>query len=133
VDKANVGSWQGAAQRLKEETYTLYLAYRDPRAPWDARIFVALLVGYVFSPIDPIPDFILVVGLLDEMVVVPLGVILAKKMIPGEVLTKCRERSREVMREGKKPVSQAAVVVALWLLLAAIGVFLAFRVEGCCT
>ena len=105
-------------------------------APWYARIFVALLVGYVFSPIDPIPDFILVVGLLDEMVVVPLGVILARKMIPGEVLTECRERSREVMREGKKPVSRAAalVVVAVWLLLAALGVFLAFRVaQGCCT
>ena len=105
-------------------------------APWYARIFVALLVGYVFSPIDPIPDFILVVGLLDEMVVVPLGVILARKMIPGEVLTECRERSREVMREGKKPVSRTAavVMVAVWLLLAALGVFLAFRVaQGCCT
>ncbi len=104
--------------------------------PWYARVFVALLVGYVFTPIDPIPDFIPVVGLLDEMVVVPLGVILARKMIPDEVLAECRERSREVMREGKKPVSRAAavVVVAVWLLLAALGVFLAFRViQGCCT
>lgn len=126
MDKANVGSWQGAAQRLKEETYTLYLAYRDPRTSWYTR---------VFSPIDPIPDFIPVVGLLDEMVVVPLGVILARKMILGEVLDECRERSREVMREGKKPVSRAAaVVVAVWLLLVAISVFLAFRVvQGCCT
>ena len=136
IDKANFGSWQVAAQRLKEETYTLYLAYRDPRALWYARIFVALLVGYVFSPVDPIPDFILVVGLLDEMVVVPLGVILARKMILGEVLAECQERSQEIMREGKKPVSRAAavVVVAVWLLLAALGVFLAFRVvQGCCT
>jgi len=117
VDKANVGSCQDAAQRLKEEPYALYLAYRDPRAPWYARVFVTLLVGYVFSPIDPIPDFIPVVGLLDEMAVVPLGVILARKMIPGEVLAECRERSREVMREGKKPVSRAAL-----------GVFLTFRV-----
>ncbi len=132
VDKANVGSWQGAAQRLKEETYALYLAYRNPRAPWYARVFVALLVGYVFSPIDPIPDFIPVVGLLDEMVVVPLGVILARKMIPDEVLAECRE----IMKEGKKPVSRTAavVMVAVWLLLAALGVFLAFRVaQGCCT
>jgi uncharacterized membrane protein YkvA (DUF1232 family) len=130
VDKANVESWQGAAQRLKEETYTLYLAYRDPRVIWYARIFVALLVGYVFSPVDPIPDFILVVGLLDEMVVVPLGVILARKMIPGEVLAEYRKRSQEVMKEGKKPVSHAAavVVVAVWLLLAALSVFLTFPV-----
>ncbi len=132
MDKANVGSWKAAAQRLKEETYALYLAYRDPRGPWYARVFVALLVGYVFSPVDPIPDFIPVVGLLDEMVVVPLGVILARKMIPDEVLAECREK----MKEGKKPVSRTAavVMVAVWLLLAALGVFLAFRVaQGCCT
>ncbi len=101
-------------------------------APWYARVFVALLVGYVFSPIDPIPDFIPVVGLLDEMVVVPLGMILARKMIPGEVLAECRE----IMKEGKKPVSRTAavVMVAVWLPLAALGVFLAFRVaQGCCT
>jgi uncharacterized membrane protein YkvA (DUF1232 family) len=127
VDKANVGSWQGAAQRLKEETYALYLTYRDPRIPWYAR---------VFSPIDPIPDFILVVGLLDEMVVVPLGVILARKMILGKVLAECQERSQEIMREGKKPVSRAAavVVVAVWLFLVAISDFLALRVvQRCCT
>ncbi len=125
VYKANVISWQVAAQRLKEETYTLYLAYRNPIAHWYAGIFVVLLIGYVFSPIDPIPDFIPVVGLLDEMVVVPLGVILVRKMI----LAECRERAREVMREGKKPMSHvAAAVVAVWLLPAALGVFLTFRV-----
>jgi len=97
-----------------------------------ARIVITLLIGYVFSPMDHIPDFISVVGLLDEMVVVPLGVILARKMIPGEVLAECRE----IISEGKKPVSRAAavVVVAVWLLLVAISVFLAFRVvQGCCT
>jgi uncharacterized membrane protein YkvA (DUF1232 family) len=105
-------------------------------APPYARIFITLLIGYVFSPMDPIPDFIPVVGQLDEMVVVPLGVILARKMIPGEVLAECRERSQEVISEGKKPVSRAAavVVVAVWLLLVAISVFLTFRVvQGCCT
>jgi uncharacterized membrane protein YkvA (DUF1232 family) len=85
VYKANVRSWQVAAQRLKEETYTLYLAYRNPRAPWYAGIFVALLIGYVLSPTDPILDFIPVVGLLDEMVVVSLGVILVR-MTPSKVL-----------------------------------------------
>ncbi len=122
--KANVRFCQVAAQRLKEETYTLYPAYRDSRPNWYARSVVALLIGYVFSPIDPIPDFIPVVGLLDEMVVVPLGVILVRKMI----LAERRERTREVMREGKKPVSHAAaVVVAVWLLPAALGVVPAFR------
>ena len=131
MDKANVRSWQVAAQRLKEETHTLYLTYRDPRAPWCARSFVALPVGYVFSPIDPIPDFILVVGLLDEMVVVLLGVFPARKIIPDEVLAECQVKSWEVMRQGTKPVSRVAAVVveAVWLLLAALGVTLAFRIS----
>ena len=131
MDTANVRSWQVAAQRLEEKTYTLYLVYRYPRPLASARIFVALLVGYVFSPIDVIPDFIPVVGLLDEMSLVPLGVILVRKMIPGEVLAECRERAQDVRKDGKKkPMSHAGavVVVAIWLLLATLGVALAFRI-----
>jgi uncharacterized membrane protein YkvA (DUF1232 family) len=129
VDTANVRSWQVAAQPLEEETYTLYLSHRDPRPPASARIFIALLIGYVFSPIDLIPDSIPVVGLLEEMSLVPLGVILARKIILGEVLAECRERAREVRKDGKKPISHAAVVVvAIWLLLATLGVALAFRI-----
>ncbi len=126
VGQMNVGACKLAARRLKEETYALYLAYGGPRTPWYARVFVALLVGYVFSPIDPNPDFIPVVGLLDEMVVVPLGVILARKLIPGEVPAERRERTRDLMRKGKEPVSR--VVVAVWLLLTTLGAFLTFRV-----
>jgi uncharacterized membrane protein YkvA (DUF1232 family) len=88
-----------------------------------------MVVGYVFSPIDPIPDFIPGVGLLDEMVVVPIGVLIAAKMIPRGVMDECREKARE-MAEGDKPVSRAAavVVVVVWLLCVALAVFLALRV-----
>ena len=98
-------------------------------APRYARIFVVLLVGDVFSLIDPIPDFILEVGLLDELVVVPLGVILARKMMPAAVVAECRVKSRKVMRGSKKPVSSAAAVVMVdvWLLLATLGLVLTFR------
>jgi len=122
-------SWKRRARRLKAETHTLYLAYRHPRTPWYAKIFAALIVGYVFSPIDPIPDFIPVVGLLDELVVVPIGVIVARKMIPEDVFEECREKGREVA-EGEKSVSRVAavVVVAVWLLCVALAVFLALRV-----
>jgi uncharacterized membrane protein YkvA (DUF1232 family) len=61
------------ARRFTAQTYALYLAYRHPRTPWYAKVFAALVIGYVFSPIAPIPDFIPGVGLLDEMVVVPVG------------------------------------------------------------
>ncbi|MEJ7819960.1 MAG: YkvA family protein, partial [Rubrobacteraceae bacterium] len=103
--------------------------YRHPRTPWYAKVFAALIVGYVFSPIDPIPDFIPVIGLLDELVVVPIGVIIARKMIPDDVFEECREKAREVA-EGEKPVSRTAavVVVAVWLLFVALGIFLALRV-----
>ena len=86
------------------------------------------MVGYVFSPIDPIPDFLPGVGLLDEMVVVPIGVLIAAKMIPQEVLEECREKAWEVA-EGEKPVSRAAavVVVTVWLLCVALAVLLAMR------
>ncbi len=125
----NLETWKRQARQLTAQTYTLYLAYRHPRTPWYAKAFAALVVGYVFSPIDPIPDFIPVVGLLDEMVVVPLGVLVAMKMIPIEVFAECKEKAREV-EKGEKPVNRvaAAVIVAMWLLCAALAVILALRV-----
>jgi uncharacterized membrane protein YkvA (DUF1232 family) len=122
----NLEAWKRRARQLSAQTYALYLAYRHPRTPWYAKVFAALVVGYVFSPIDPIPDFLPGVGLLDEMVVVPIGVLIAAKMIPQEVLEECRERAREVA-EGEKPVSRVAavVVVAIWLVCGALAVFLA--------
>lgn len=116
------------ASRLKTEVYALYLAYRDPRVPLYARVFAAIVVGYAFSPIDLIPDVIPVLGYLDDLVLVPLGVALAIRMIPARVLVECRERSREVIARGK-PVNRvaAAVVVAVWIALAALAVFFVSR------
>jgi uncharacterized membrane protein YkvA (DUF1232 family) len=112
--------WAG---RLKVETYALYLAYRDPRVSWYARVFAALVVGYAFSPIDLIPDPIPVIGYLDDLILVPLGLALAIRMIPAEILAECREKAR---RLSKKPVNRVAavVVVAVWLALAALAVYL---------
>ncbi len=122
-------AWKRRARQLSAQTYALYLAYRHPRTPWYAKVFAALVVGYVFSPIDPIPDFIPGVGLLDEMVVVPIGVLIAAKLIPRDVFEECQENGREVA-EGEKPVSRvgAMVVVAVWLLCVALAVLLAVRV-----
>ena len=125
----NTKWWKQRARELAGQSYALYLAYRHPRTPWYAKVFAALIVGYVFSPIDPIPDFIPGVGLLDEMVVVPIGILLAAKMIPPDVFEECREKAREVA-EGEKPVSRiaAVVIVAVWVLCVALAVFLALRV-----
>ena len=117
------------ARELAAQTYVLYLAYRHPGTPWYAKVFAALVVGYVFSPIDPIPDFIPVVGLLDEMVVVPIGVLIAAKMVPPDVFEECRERARGVAL-GERPVSRVAavVVVAVWVSCVALAVYLALRI-----
>ena len=72
------------AKKLKTETRALYLAGRDPRTPWYARLLAAVVVAYALSPIDLIPDFIPVLGYLDDLVLVPLGIALAIKMIPAE-------------------------------------------------
>src|ERR671921_2909798 len=125
----NLELWKQQARQLTAQTYALYLAYRHLKTPWYAKAFAALIVGYVFSPIDPIPDFIPGVGLLDEMVVVPIGVLLAAKMILPDIFEECREKAREVA-EGEKPVSwvAAGIVVTVWLLCVGLAVFLAMRV-----
>jgi uncharacterized membrane protein YkvA (DUF1232 family) len=115
------------AGRLKVEVHALYLAYRDPRVPLHARIFAAVVVGYAFSPIDLIPDPILVIGYLDDLLLIPLGVALAIRMIPAPVLAECREKSRATVEE--RPVNRVAgvVVVAVWLVLAALAIYLMAR------
>ncbi len=123
--------WKQGAARLKQETYALYLAYRDPRVPWYARAWAALVAAYAFSPIDLIPDFIPVLGYVDDLVLIPLGIALAVRLIPPDVLADCRTESARVMAEGK-PVSRvgAAIVIAIWLGLLASGAVALWRAVG---
>ena len=109
--------WQRRAGQLRVETYALYLAYRDPRVPWYAKLFAAGVVGYALSPIDLIPDFIPVLGYLDDLVIIPVGVALALRMIPEPVMEECRVNAREALRQdtpGNWMV--AAIIVAIWVL-----------------
>jgi uncharacterized membrane protein YkvA (DUF1232 family) len=123
-----LAQWKRWAGQLKAEIYALYLAYRDPRTPWYARVFVACVVGYAFSPIDLIPDPIPVLGYLDDLILVPLGIALAVRMIPPAVLSECRQQAQALMEEGKPVNLTAAVaVVAIWLLLAAVVTLLFVR------
>ena len=113
--------WKHWARQLKAEVYAIYVAYRDPRVPWYARVFAVCVVAYAFSPIDLIPDPIPILGYVDDLILIPLGIKLALWMIPAEVMAESREKAREIMRQ-KKPINRAAavVIVALWLLLAAL-------------
>ena len=120
--------WRAEARRLRREVYALYLACRDPRVPWYAKAVAAGIVAYAFSPIDLIPDFIPVLGYLDELVLLPLGVLAVRAMIPEPVMTECRTRADAGFRDGT-PVSRAGavIIVAVWLLLAAGGILLAAK------
>ena len=109
------------ARNLKAETIALYLAARDPRTPWYAKLCVAVIVAYAFSPIDLIPDFIPVLGYIDDLVLIPLGISLAIKLVPQSVLVECRARAQESIQNGK-PVSWVAgtVIILIWLVFTAL-------------
>jgi len=116
---ALIDAWRTKARQLKLEVFALYLAYKDPRTPWYAKLAAAAVAGYAFSPIDLIPDPIPILGYLDDLVILPLGVLLALKLIPPAVMADCRLQAKETLASGK-PVSYAAAIgiVLLWLLAA---------------
>jgi uncharacterized membrane protein YkvA (DUF1232 family) len=126
-----LGMWKYRVGQLKRETYTLYLAYRDPRTPWYAKVLGALVVGYAFSPIDLIPDAIPILGYLDDLLLVPLGIFFTLKMIPPVVLDECRQEAGQVMQQGK-PTNWAAAgaIVLIWLASAITVALLVYRVLG---
>lgn len=109
------------ARRLRTETFALYLAARDPRTPLLAKVIAAGVAAYAFSPIDLIPDFIPVLGYLDDLILVPAGIALAVRLIPPRVMAESRARADEALEVGK-PVSRTAatIVVVIWLALAAL-------------
>ncbi len=115
-------AWAG---RLKTELRALYLAYGDPRVPTHAKVLAIVVVAYAFSPIDLIPDPIPVLGYLDDLILIPLGIALAVRMIPPDVLAECRAKARNTEAQaGPKGTAAAVAVVAVWLLLTALAVYL---------
>lgn len=108
-------SW---AKKLKKQIYILYLAYKDKRVTWYAKLFTACVVAYAFSPIDLIPDFIPILGYLDDIIIVPLGIMLALKMLPKSVIIDCTLRAEELMKAGKpKNWIVGSIIIIIWSLL----------------
>ena len=105
------------ARELKAEVFALYAAMRDPRTPWYAKLLIVVIVAYALSPIDLIPDFIPVLGFLDDILLLPLGIVLAVKLIPPEVMNECRARAAtappDATRLGR---AGAAAIVLLWIV-----------------
>jgi uncharacterized membrane protein YkvA (DUF1232 family) len=123
-----LSSLKQRARHLKSETLALWLAARHPGTPWYAKLLVAGIVAYALSPIDLIPDFVPVLGYLDDLILIPLGIVLAIRIIPGPILEECRAQAQERMASAR-PVSRfaALVIVAVWLAAAALCGLWAYR------
>jgi len=106
------------ARAIKRDTLALYLAARHPDTPWYAKALAVLIVGYALSPIDLIPDFIPVLGYLDDIILLPAGIFLCIRLIPAHVLDECRAAAAARFAEGKPTSRTAAVVIVfIWLAL----------------
>ncbi|WP_246944945.1 YkvA family protein [Bacillus pinisoli] len=111
----NVKAW---AKKVKRQIFVLYLAYKDERVPLYAKIFTACVVAYAFSPIDLIPDFIPILGYVDDLIIVPIGIILALRMIPKEIIVDCEIRA-ENMIKNKKPKNWwvGSLILLIWSVI----------------
>jgi uncharacterized membrane protein YkvA (DUF1232 family) len=113
-----LAEWRRRASELKDDIFALYLAARDPRVPWFAKGLALLVTAYAFSPIDLIPDFVPVLGHLDDLVLLPLGIALTLKLIPPQVWAECRMHARvdSAVRSRAGWVAAGAIAL-LWLLV----------------
>jgi len=114
------------ARIVRRDVHAIYLAARDPRVPWYAKALAACVAGYALSPIDLIPDFIPVLGYLDDLVIVPLGILAVVRLIPPDILAQHRAAA---LAAQDKPASRAAaaVIVSIWLGATVLAAWLAYR------
>lgn len=111
-------SWPQLVKKLKMEINALVEVYRDPRIPWYTRALLAVLLAYLLSPVDLIPDFIPVLGYLDDVILIPLLIFLVLKLTPGYVIEEARERARkEISAPHKDNWWAAGVIITLWSLV----------------
>lgn len=106
------------AKKLKQQLVVLHLAYQDPRTPWYAQGLIVLIIAYALSPIDLIPDFIPVLGYLDDIILLPAGIYLAIKLIPDEVIKECEQKAEDYQWNKKHGWIAAAIIIIGWLLVA---------------
>jgi len=112
------------ARHLKQETFALYLAARHPETPWYAKLLVAAIVAYALSPIDLIPDFVPVLGYLDDLLLIPAGIALALQLIPASIMAECRAKAQANVRASR---AAAGVIIVIWLVLAALAAAWLYR------
>jgi len=105
------------ARSVRRDGVALWLAARDPRVPWPAKLLALFVAGYALSPLDLIPDFIPVLGLLDDLLIVPLGVLLVRRLVPPALLDEHRRAAEALLEEPRSRLA-AIVIVLVWAALA---------------
>jgi len=108
------------AAAIKVDVIALWLAARDPRVPWLAKLVAGMIAAYALSPVDLIPDFIPILGYLDDLIIVPLGILLAVRLIPADVMRELRTEAAQ----RAKPISRLGLVMVISVWLLAVGVVL---------
>ena len=121
-----MGRLRDWARAIKRDVVAIWLAGRDPRVPWPVKLLALLVAGYALSPIDLIPDFIPVLGYLDDVLLVPLGFLLVIRLLPPALLAEHRASAAAII---ERPVSKRgmAVIIAIWLAAAALAAWLIWR------
>lgn len=114
-------NWKTMAEKFEIETYALYLAYKDPRVPLRIKVVILLVIAYLLSPIDLIPDFIPVIGYLDDFLLITVGIPILLKMVPKEIMNEHRESAKTRFNE-RMPKSKfaALIVILIWILAAVV-------------
>lgn len=116
--------WKSWVRSLKREIHALYLACKDPRTPWYAKLVAAAVAAYALSPLDLIPDPIPILGYLDDLLLLPLGIWLSIKLIPPDVMDDCRRQAKQAETDAPTNWWVAAIIIAIWLLIVAMTVCL---------
>jgi uncharacterized membrane protein YkvA (DUF1232 family) len=123
VTLSRLRDWAGA---IKRDVHAVYLASRDPRVPWPAKALAVCIAAYALSPIDLIPDFIPVLGYLDDAILLPLGILLVVRMIPADVMAEHRAAAQTAATRPQS-LAGAAAIIAIWIALSAGAGWLIYR------
>lgn len=119
----NLDELKRKAVDLSKNLYILYLAYKHPKTPIYAKLWAGIVIAYALSPVDLIPDFIPILGYLDDLVLIPAGIAIAIKLIPKEVLEECKEKEADMKDAKKKGIVAGIIIAFLWAYI----VYLIFK------
>ena len=130
-DSVDISMWNRLktwARRMKRDTLALYLASRDPRVPWHAKTMAMVTAAYALSPIDLIPDFIPVLGYLDELIILPLFIYVTIRLIPPNIMVELRAQADQRLSENRpRSMTGAVVIILIWLFIAALVIWWLIR------